>query len=258
MSNLAIASIVALLAAIVAGFLLTPPIPQYLAYHAFADDRTLFGISNFWDVVSNLPFLVVGVWGLVYLARHGDSVCMPRLMPAYVLLFAGIALVAPGSGYYHLAPTNETLVWDRLSISIAFAGLIAVVIGEFVSIRAARRLLLPLLVVSVGSVWYWAATEARGVGDLRAYALVQFLPVLILPIVFLRYEPAMGGKKYFWYMLLFYAAARVCELFDKQIFAFGGLLSGHTLKHLFAAVALTFLLRALAVRRGREVAAASA
>ncbi len=252
MSNLAIASVIALLAAIVVGFLLTPPIPQFPAYHAFADDRTLLGIRNFWNVVSNLPFLVVGAWGLVYVARHGDEVCTPRLGAAYVILFAGVALIAPGSGYYHLQPTNDSLLWDRLSISIAFAGLIAVVIGEFISVRAARRLLIPLLVISAGSVGYWAATEARGVGDLRPYAIVQFLPVLLLPIVFLRYRPGLGGAGYFWLMLLLYALARVCELFDKQIYAMGHILSGHTLKHLFATVALSVLLVGMARRRARH------
>ncbi len=252
MSNLDIASVVALLAAIVVGFLLTPPIPQYLSYHAFADNRALFGINNFWNVISNLPFLVVGIWGLVLVARHGDEICVPGLTSAYVLFFAGVALIAPGSGYYHLAPTNETLVWDRLSISIAFAGLIAVVIGEFISVRAARRLLMPLLIISAGSVWYWAVTEARGVGDVRPYAIVQLLPALVLPIIFFRYRPSPGGVGYFWLMLLFYALARVSELFDRQILAMGNLLSGHTFKHLFATVALSVLLLGMARRRARH------
>ena len=251
MSNRAIAIVVAVLAAIFVGFLLTPPIPQYQSYHAFADDRMLLGISNFWNVVSNLPFLVVGIWGLVYIARHRATVCAAGLWPAYVVFFAGVALVAPGSGYYHLEPTNETLVWDRLSIAIGFAGLLAVVIGEFVSVQIARRLLVPLLVISVGSVWYWAITEARGSGDLRPYAIVQFLPVVFLLIVFVRYRPTGGGMKYYWLLLLFYALARVTELFDAWIFGAGALLSGHTLKHLFAAVALAAVLRALAVRRTR-------
>ena len=249
MSNRTIAIAVAVLAAIVVGFLLTPPIPQYQSYHAFVDDRTLLGVNNFWNVISNLPFLVVGIWGLVYVCRHRDTVCSPGLWPAYVVFFVGIALVAPGSGYYHLQPTNESLVWDRLTIAIGFAGLIAVVVGEFVSVRVAQRILVPLLVISVGSVWYWAITEARGVGDLRPYAIVQFLPVVLLPIVFLRYRPAGGGMKYYWLLLLFYVLARVSELLDAPIFSAGGWLSGHTLKHLFAAVGLAWVLRALAVRR---------
>src|SRR3990172_102797 len=33
-------------------------------YHNFADQRALWGVSNFWNVVSNLPFLLVALWGL--------------------------------------------------------------------------------------------------------------------------------------------------------------------------------------------------
>ena len=176
--------------------MLTPPIAQYQSYHACADDRTLLGISNFWNVISNLPFLIVGLWGLVYVARHRDAVCAPGLWPVYVVFFAGVVLVAPGSGYYHLEPTNESLVWDRLSIAIGFAGLLAVVIGEFISVHVARRVLLPLLVVSAGSVWYWAFTEARGVGDLRLVNL--FAPQAAVAIENAQlYTKARHQKQYF-------------------------------------------------------------
>ena len=43
---------------------LLPPIAQDPTYHQFADQRTLLGIPNFWNVVSNLPFVLVGAMGL--------------------------------------------------------------------------------------------------------------------------------------------------------------------------------------------------
>lgn len=231
------------------GFLLTSPIPQDPNYHAFADSRGFFGIVNFWNVTSNLPFLVVGTWGLAFVRRHALQVCLQGLEAAYFVFFAGIVLTAFGSGYYHLAPGNETLVWDRLPMTIGFAGLFAIVTGEFVSVQFARRLLIPLLVVGVSSVAYWALTEARGVGDLRPYAVVQFLPMLLIPAILVMYRPAIGARKYFWIMLLFYLLAKVFENFDVAIFAAGHLVSGHSLKHFFASLTPAAFLYALALRR---------
>jgi len=111
-------------------------------------------VNNFWNVASNLPFLVVGLWGLYYVHRYGESTCLPGLQPAYGVFFTGICLTAFGSGYYHLIPANDSLVWDRLPMTIGFAGLFSIIIGEFVSVRGGRRLLAPLLVIGIASVVY--------------------------------------------------------------------------------------------------------
>jgi len=229
--------------------LLSAPVPQDPGYHEFADARTVLGISNLWNVASNLPFLIVGTWGLAYVQRHGRSVCVPELQSAYVVFFAGILLTAFGSGYYHLRPANEPLIWDRLPMTIGFAGLFSIIIGEFVSVRTARRILVPLLVIGVASVVYWAFTEARGSGDLRPYAVVQFLPMLLIPVILLIYEPSIGAAKYYWFMMLFYVLAKVFEFFDAAIFDAGQIVSGHTLKHLFASMTPAMLLYALTLRR---------
>ena len=181
--------------------------------------------------------------------RHGNEVCPPGLQGAYVVFFVGVSLTALGSGYYHFDPSNEPLVWDRLPMTISFAGLFAIIIGEFVSLGTARRILVPLLVAGIASVAYWAVTEAAGHGDLRPYAAVQFLPMLLIPIALLIYTPSTGVKKYFWFMLLFYFLAKVFEFFDTPVFTAGEFLSGHTLKHLFAAGTPATMLYALSRRR---------
>ena len=236
-------------AAIIAVFLFVAPVSQDPDYHNFSDTRMLFGIDNFWNVSSNLPFLLVGVSGLFYVHRHSDAVCVSGLETAYRVFFVGILLTAFGSGYYHLAPGNNALVWDRLPMTIGFAGLFSIIVGEFVSVRAAKRLLLPLLVVGIASVEYWAWTEARGVGDLRPYAIVQFLPMLLIPIILLSYRPVTGTARYFWWMFAFYFAAKLLEQFDAAIFAVGHLISGHSLKHVAAALTPAAFLYALTLRR---------
>jgi hypothetical protein len=234
---------------IAAVFMFTEAVPQDPAYHNFSDTRMLFGIDNFWNVASNLPFLLVGAAGLFYVYRHMDTVCVPGLEPAYRVFFIGIFLTAFGSGYYHLVPGNDSLVWDRLPMTIGFAGLFSIIVGEFVSIRAARLLLLPLLVVGIASVEYWAWTEARGAGDLRPYAIVQFLPMLLIPVILLSYRPVTGTTRYFWWMFAFYFVAKILEQLDAAIFGIGHLISGHSLKHVAAALTPAAFLYALGLRR---------
>ena len=230
--------------AIIAGFALTVPIPQDPAYHLFADDRTLFGVANALNVFSNLPFLVVGAWGLAYVLRHGPV--SGDLKAAYAVFFLGVFLTGFGSGYYHLAPANGTLVWDRLPMAISFAGLFSGVVGEFVSTRLGRRLLLPLLVVSAGSVVYWAATEARAAGDLRPYAVVQFLPMLLTPFILVLRGRGKPLTRYFWALILFYALAKVAEFYDASVYTAFPAVSGHSLKHLLASLSPAALLAGLA------------
>jgi hypothetical protein len=245
-SNLVL--LVIAVAIILAVFLFVDPIPQDLAYHRFADTRTLFGVPNFWNVASNLPFLIVGIWGMAVVSRR--RIQPPELRPAYLIFYFGIFMTGFGSGYFHLVPSNDSLVLDRLPMTIGFAGMFAVVLGEVASIRLARRVLVPFLIIAMTSVMYWAWTESRGVGDLRPYAIVQFLPMLLIPVLLITSRNNSRLVPAFWYMILFYVLAKIAEFFDAAIFDFGQLFSGHSLKHLFAAAAPAILLLALSKNSG--------
>ena len=226
-------------------FALTSPIPQDPDYHLFVDSRRLFAVPNCWNVLSTLPLLLVGVWGLSYVNKRDHEAFAPELVLPYRTFFVGILLTAFGSAYYHLMPSNESLVFDRLPMTIGFAGLFSIVTAEFVSVRIGRRLLIPLVVIGIASVVFWAITESRGAGDLRPYVLFQFLPVLLIPFILVVYQPASRSARYFWIMIAFYVVAKLCEHFDAEIFSLGEIVSGHTLKHLFASLAPATLLLAL-------------
>ncbi len=209
------------------------PIPQDPAYHQFADQRSVARVPNFWNVVSNLPFAVLGVYGLAVRHRLHAKVSES----AYAMFCAGVCLVAAGSAYYHLDPSTATLVWDRLPMTIAFMALFAMVIGDRISPRAGEMLLWPLVAVGMASVAYWYWTELAGAGDLRAYALVQFLPMLLIPLMLVLYPGEGVSARWLWAMLAVYGCAKLAEHFDRAIYA-GAPLSGHTLKHLLAAGAV--------------------
>ena len=213
--------------------LLSNPVAQDPAYHLFADGRTLLAIPNFWNVVSNLPFLVVGAIGFqVALEKKQEP-----LRAAWLAFFAGVFLTAFGSGYYHLAPDNESLAWDRLTMTIGLMSFVAIVIGEYLSVEWGKRLLLPLLIIGAGSVLYWVY-----MGDLRPYAIVQFLPILVVPVIVIVRRSHSDLGPYIAGMIALYVAAKIPEHYDAQFFAAGNLFSGHSLKHILSALAPACLL----------------
>ena len=231
---------------------LMPPIPQDPAYHRFADQRALLGIPHFWNTLSNLAFLIIGGLGIRQVMAGALAGGLPQLRAGYLIFFLGVALIAGGSGYYHLHPTNARLVWDRLPMAIALMAFLAVVIGERIAVPFGRRWLWPLLAAGIGAVVYWGVTEARGSGDLRPYAVVQFLPMLLIPVILALFPSRFSREGYLWAALLAYAAAKAVELQDETVFRLLGGLSGHTLKHLLAAGGAGLFLLALR-RRSRIV-----
>ncbi len=241
---------VAALIAIIALFL--PPIPQPLAYHNFADHRGWLGIPNFGDVVSNVPFAVVGLCGLIFLFKHGETFSDRRERWLYLVMFAGLILTAFGSAYYHLAPGNARLVWDRIPIMIVFMALLAAVIAERLSVVAGLWLFPVLQAAGIGSVVVWRAGELQGHGDLRFYAVVQVYAILILLLLLLVPAKYTRGSDLA-IVVGFYVLAKILEESDRQVFALGRIVSGHTLKHLAAAAAGYWILRML---QKREVARA--
>jgi hypothetical protein len=218
------------------------PIPQDVGYHLFVDTREIWSIPNFWNVVTNAPFAIVGLLGLYQLKTPGKPGVLNESGTAYTLLFFGTFLVAFGSSYYHLEPNNLTLVWDRLPMTIAFMALFSIIISEFISVRSGRALLLPLILAGILSVIYWHISEIRGEGDLRLYALVQFYPMLASPVILLCFRSRCTHVQAYWWLLLIYIVAKVFEYLDGEVFDVLGFISGHSLKHLTAALGIYVLL----------------
>lgn len=226
--------------------LLVPPFPQPLEYHLFADAHTCFGIPNFANTVSNVAFVVVGLWGLAALRRPRRGI-FERADEAfaYRVLFAATALIGVGSAYYHLDPNNDTLFWDRLPMVIGFGALIGAMAGERIDRRAARPVLYAAVTLGVATLVYWLASERAGAGNLMPYALLQGYSILAAVLILALFRsPYTRGRDLF-AGLAFYGLAKVAETLDEPIFAFGQIVSGHTLKHLLAAAGLAFVLRML-------------
>ena len=217
--------------------LLVPAMPQPLAYHDFADHREVFGVDNFLDVASNIAFFLVGVVGLVVtLGRRARFQFSIERWP-YVIFFVGVLFTAAGSAYYHLAPDNETLFWDRLPMTIAFMALVSSQIVDRINIRAGLALLLPMLMLGAAAVVYWRVTEHAGAGNVMPYGILQgYSMVILLLMAALTPSRYSRGNDLYW-VFAWYSLSKLLETFDAEVLGLGRMVSGHTLKHLAAAIA---------------------
>jgi hypothetical protein len=239
--------------------LFIPRIPQDPNYHNFADKRVLFlNIPNTLDVMSNIPFIFVGLYGLHVLlyqqkplrkGLYGRSSDSQSNMP-YILFFGSLILIAFGSMYYHWNPTTKTLFWDRLPMTLAFMSMVCAVIMERWDPSLGKMLLIPCNIAGVCSVVYWIWTEQNQVGDLRPYIIVQFLPILLSFILFGTCESRYTHSKLMVFGVFFYVLAKIAEVYDFLIFrATYEIISGHTLKHLLAVVGAFVIGYMLSIRR---------
>jgi hypothetical protein len=216
------------------GLLLLPPVPQPQDYHQFADQKTLFGIPHFWNVISNLPFILVGAVGMLQVRDLAGR-----------MIFLGVFLTGFSSSYYHWNPNDAGLFWDRLPMSIAFMAILASVVEERMDAKTGRALLWPLVALGVVSLLVWRQTD-----DLRLYGWVQFFPCVVLPLVFWLFPPRYSGTWYWVAAAGWYLVAKVLEYADAVIYSGAAhFMAGHALKHLAAAAGCYAILRAFQTRQ---------
>jgi hypothetical protein len=233
-----------------------PAMVQSQEYHRFADTRILLAVENAADTLSNLAFLLVGGLGLALLWRERAAdgtgrFIAPQEMRPYWVFFAGVTLTSAGSAYYHLAPDDARLVWDRLPMTVAFMSLLAAVVSERISVRAGNLLLAPLVILGIASVAYWRWSALAGVENLRPYLAVQFGSIAVILAIAALFRSRYTHGSVIFAVAAAYGVAKVVESLDREIYALGEWMSGHTLKHLAAAAGIYLLLKSLERRAPR-------
>ena len=217
------------------------PIAQLANYHSFADQRMLLGIANAGDVLSNFGFLLVALYGFAMLrrARRDDPARM-----AYFVFFGAIGATALGSTWYHMAPDDARLVWDRLPIAVACAALLAAALRDAYPKTVPAMLSLVVLTwFGALSVFWWSWS-----GDLRFYLLIQAAPLVLIPVLQWQSGAPMAQRTLFFVAIGLYVWAKLFEVADQAVFQALGFVSGHTIKHLLAVGAAFVLARAFARR----------
>lgn len=236
-----------------------PEWPQRPDYHKFAGDVPHWGIPNFANVASNLAYLIPGLMGLHLVSAKlmdGATFIEPREALPFYVVFAGAVVLAFGSGFYHLAPDNFTLVADRLTMTIGFMGVLSFIIAERIDVGWGLKLLPGLLALGLFSVIVWIFPETRdpaSEGDLRFYGLVQYLPLALIPAILCLFPARYSGVKYIWWTLLCYGAAKGFEHWDDEVWGLLEPLSGHTLKHLISGLGIYLLVLYIQKRRALKV-----
>lgn len=223
-----------------------PRMPIGPHYHDFADRRAFFGIPNTCDVLSNIPFCIVGVWALAWLARSGSRYAFVerRERIPWLIFFAGVLLTGFGSLWYHLAPSDARLPWDLLPMTCSFLSIVAAMAMERISGRGGLIALGPVLLLGMGSVAWWRLT-----GDYKFYLTVQFFSPVLLALIIGFFPRRYTGMNFLAIAFGCYVAAKLFELLDAPIYRAGHVISGHSLKHVTAGLACWWILRMLQARR---------
>jgi hypothetical protein len=214
------------------------PISQPQEYHDFADDREILGVPNALDVMSNLAIIYPGVVGLAFIheSRNRTQVSEDEIS-IQITLFSGMILTFAGSVWFHLDPTDSTMLWDRLGMSVVIGSCISLLIHDMWDRNLAAKIHLPIIIASIVSVLWWPVFD-----DLRVYFIVKHHPFILFPIFLLcgrRIYDKVSG--YYWGLSMFLLAT-IFEFADQQIFEITGIISGHTLKHIAAGIGLWFLM----------------
>lgn len=234
------------------GLWLHGPIAQLPHYNDFADQRTLLGITNGANVLSNVGFAAVGLWGLCRLWPVRRQPQLAKGWAGYYLFLISLVLTSLGSSFYHLGPDNSRLVWDRLPIALACAGLLAAVYSESTPTVDGRGVAVLWSFAAVLSVAWWYVTEQRGQGDLRPYLLLQGLPLLLIPLWQALHGAPRADRLAFGTAIALYALAKVAELQDEEVLNAVGWISGHTIKHLLATASAAVIVGRLVWRTRQE------
>lgn len=214
-------------------FLSVSPIYDPVDVNVYADQRTFFGIPNFFLVAPGVIFFILGLMGLWKLGTQRKTF----LRAVWMVFFIASIGIGLGSGYYHLDPSDPRLFWDRISISTAFMALVAGVISERIALNRAKIIAPLLILAGMGSIFYWASS-----GDVRFYYLVQCFSIIALPLLCFCFP--MKGDKYIYGVVIFYVLAKLVEMGDGQIFSLTHqMISGLTLKELCGAVGVYFVYR---------------
>lgn len=231
-------------------FLFCPAIPQPLEYHNFADKRSVLGIPYFYNVISNIGFIIIGVQGVMHTSYPAfQSFQEEREKLIYRLFFLSTILGGIGSAYYHLHPNNITLLWDRLPMMLAFISMVSAIIAERFSVHLGYQCFMPFIIVSIGSLIYWEYTEIRGHGDLRLFGLIQLWISIFVPLILWNRPNSYSGNTYLWQAVIGLGLARTTEIFDHGIYVMTNhLVSGHTFKHIFLTFSAFTILKYLKKR----------
>lgn len=234
-------------------FYLLEPIPQSESYHHFADQRSWYGIPNVGNVLSNMAIALPGIWGLFLLfSPKKVQFHDPRERWLWIGVSIGLLLTAIGSSYYHLAPDNSRLIWDRLPMTFVFMSVVAALISERINIYLGLWLWPVLLAIGFSSVLLWYTSEMQGKGDLRFYFAIQAFTFLVAIIMFLTPSPYDRN----WVLAIIalcYGLVLLFDLYDHQVYRMtGAVVSGHTLKHLAVGLTGAWMIWMIWKRKKRE------
>ncbi|XP_075672394.1 uncharacterized protein LOC142641920 isoform X2 [Castanea sativa] len=211
----------------------TPKIPLSPKHHRYADMRNFLGVPNTLNVITNFPFLVVGVLGFVLcLQRNFFNIILRGELWGWALFYAGTAGVAFGSAYHHLKPDDNRVMWDTFPMMIAYSSLFSSFMVERMGEKIGLSSLFALLLFAFLSTAYGITYN-----DLRLCMTFQLIPSVAIPGMMYVFQPKYTHSRYWLFAAGIHVLAKFEGVADKKIYrANRYIISGHSLEHLCLAI----------------------
>ena len=216
-----------------------PPVALDISPYHFACDGEIFGIPHFWNLLTNVPLLLLGVHGLRRarkLARDGRAVSFN-----WIGIWISTIAIGLGSIAYHGWLTPWGLALDRIAISGLIAFFLAHTADVALGIGPSRRLSFGLLVACQATVLVWILG-----GTAWIYGVLQAVGGVAVLAVFVRggwrarrgLGPLSVSPRPVYLFALCYGLAKLFELYDEPVCELTGFLGGHPIKHVFSALGI--------------------
>lgn len=207
-------------------------------YFDFVDTASLLGfIPNWQNVLSNIPFLFIGIVGIQWIRRNENSL-KKNFNLAGIYFSVALLLTAFGSSYFHWEPNPQTLFWDRLPMALGFGALCSLITIDRLFPNLPTSIVNIICLLSLLTVINWG----YGNHDLRLYLILQFVGGFYVLLVTVCTKSNILKNQTVFVSLGFYILAKILEVYDKQIFHMIIVSSGHALKHLSAAISAYLIL----------------
>jgi hypothetical protein len=213
--------------------------------HSYTDQRSLCGLNNAFNVLSNLVLIAAGCYWLnwIFRTKNISLKCRKGLYETrlYATFFAAVILAGIQSAWYHLFQSQLGLLGTYLLSNIVMLSLLSAIIAERVNLRIGLHSCIPFIFISMLISFYWYIYQTDNQLSHLWYFLTYLIPSLsIMTIIVAR--PKYGGIKHITFAFCNTFIALGVSCLDEAIYTLTRhMISGQSLHNIYLGIAAIYI-----------------